>query len=159
MEWQVFSAVAVMQKFRSNNNSRKFHSALTSTFLRYLFIGGVLYLVDFSVVLTLVHQLKVHPALAQFIGRSIGAGLGFFLHQRITFSIRGINAERHHSVRSRGVGYIALTVFAVAVSPGVLMVYMSIFDGYLPVAKVLTDGSMIVLTFIAMKNLFRSAKP
>ncbi len=159
MEWQVVTSIATMYKLLSRNNSRIFVSALNSTFLRFVLTGGLLFLVDFSVVLALVLQLNLHPALAQFIGRSCGSVLGYFLHQWFTFPISEVNTERPLSAGWRRTGYIALTVVAITISPAVLMAFLTIFNGWLALAKVFTDGAMIVLTFFAMKTLFQSSKP
>ena len=152
-------ALTTVYKLLFHNNLRDIFSLLNSTFSRFLLIGGLLFLVDFSIVLTLVLQMNLHPALAQLIGRSCGAVFGYFLHQWFTFPISEVNTDRRFSSGWGRTGYIAITVVSITVSPAVLMFFLSIFSGWLAVAKVLTDSSMIVLTFLAMKNLFHSSKP
>jgi putative flippase GtrA len=119
-------------------------------------IGGLLFMLDFCIVLGLVFQFNLHPFLAQFIARSFGAVVGYFLHQRFTFPIREVSTDRRLSSGLRGTTYIALTVVMITVSPAFLMFFLSVFDSWLVLAKVLTDGFTITLTFFAMKNLFRS---
>lgn len=126
-----------------------------SSFLRYLAVGGSLFLIDFAAFLALVRGCGLDLRLAQAVSRSAGAGVGFFAHRHLSFRATGDRATFHWFGQS--VGYTAAAVVLnVAVSPFVVWVTFRMSGGRLILAKLVSDALMAVLSYILLRIVFRT---
>ena len=127
--------------------------AMNVRVLRYLIVGGLLFLIDLGVVYTLVIGMDMGPGIAQLFGRTTGAVTGFFLHRNFTF--RSPTDEYRIGAVGQGSGYILLGIATIMISPFILLVMLDIFSQQLVVAKVFTEVVIVAGNFIAMRLVFR----
>lgn len=122
--------------------------------VRYLVVGASLFVIGFAVTLSLA-ALGVDVRLAEGVSRVAGATLGFFGHKHVTFPL-----ERHQqalSTTSQGVSYLVVAVVNVLVAPWVLWTAHRLL-GWLPLAKVVSDGIMVLETFFLLRLVFSDKK-
>ena len=121
--------------------------------LRYLAVGGLLFLIDLGVVYTLVVGLGIGPGVAQLFGRTTGAVTGFFLHRNFTF--RSPTGEYQVGLFGQGSGYILLGIATILISPFVLLAMLAVFDQQLVIAKVFTEVVIVAGNYLVMRLMFR----
>ena len=122
--------------------------------MRYLVIGGMLFLVDLSVFL-LLKRLGLPTSLAQLSSRSVGALLGFVAHKRITFR----NVDNRSSVLAlQGGGYLLATLLTILISPFVVSGIEILIPRQLVVVKIVSEILMVIASYLAMRIVFRSPR-
>lgn len=121
-------------------------------FLRYLLVGGGLFVLDFAVFVALHLGLGLRVGWSQAVSRTVGAAAGFVGHRAISFPAE----QRTHSMTQQGAGYLALTIVNMVISPLLVEGLQSVLGGRGLAAKLITDVIMVLETYVLLKYLFRS---
>ena len=121
--------------------------------VRYLAVGGLLFLVDLTIVVVLVSWAGLHPAAAQLVGRASGATLGFLLHRSITFQGRGDSMR--FGIASQGAGYTLVAIVMFVLSPFVLLAALRVTGGHLIAAKILAEVVLVAMTYVCLRFVFQ----
>jgi len=125
--------------------------------VRYLLVGGGLFVLDTAVFLTLVRLFGWDLRLAQLVSRTVGAATGFVGHRGFTFRQPG--KDHAHSVAAQGTGYVAVTLFNIAFSPFVVQFAAWAVPGTLPfslvLAKIAAECVIVVESFLLLNVVFR----
>lgn len=124
------------------------------TFVRYLGVGGGSFLVDFACFITLVRLAGFTPELAQVFSRTAGAASGFLGHKYFSFANSDPEAARKRSSTFQVIGYLAVTVFGIVVSPFVIQLMLYLDGDRLLIGKLCTEVVMMCINFVAMRALF-----
>ncbi len=123
-------------------------------FLRYVTVGGGIFLVDLCCFLLLVKQVRISPEIAQACSRTVGAAVGFFGHKYFSFVQPEATGSNGRSSTIQLVGYVCITVAGIVVSPFVIWFMLRIVQPHLVFAKILTEAVMVFINFALMKALF-----
>ncbi|NBD38747.1 MAG: hypothetical protein GVY10_09275 [Verrucomicrobia bacterium] len=126
--------------------------ARDSRVLRYVAVGGFLFLIDLGVVYTLVVGFGINPGLGQLFGRTTGALTGFFLHRNFTF--RSPTGRYRVGMAGQGGGYILLGITTILVSPFILLAMLTITNQRLVIAKFLTEVVIVVGNYLVLRLVF-----
>jgi putative flippase GtrA len=127
------------------------------TFVRYLGVGGVSFVVDFACFIALVRVYRLDPAIAQVFSRTAGAASGFVGHKYFSFAQGDPGAARRRSSTFHIVGYLLVTLFGIVVSPFVIQLILYLDGHRLLIAKLCTEVVMVCINFVAMRTLFSHA--
>lgn len=119
---------------------------------RYLITGIVLFLIDLSVFFT-CNKFGISITFSQVIARSVGATVGFGAHKY--FSFKNYDTS---SIAIQGTGYVALTIFNIFASSGVVVGLNYALAQHLLVIKILAEIIMITETYLVLQMLFRNTK-
>lgn len=131
--------------------------APSGTFLRYLAVGGTLFVIDFALFLVLVRGAGVDLRAAQAISRSAGAAVGFFGHRYLSFRASGDRAAFHWV--GQGVGYaVAAAILNVVVSPFVVWAMFVVLADRLVLAKLASDAVMALVSYVLLRAVFRTRR-
>ncbi len=124
--------------------------------IRYVFTGGVLFLIDFAIFKTLTTLGKMDIRIAQMISRSTGALVGFFGQKFFVFKNKD---SRLFTLSVQGVLYIALTVLNIFLS-GFLVYWLknALPDWHIFFVKVINECIMVTETYIVLNLIFRKWK-
>jgi putative flippase GtrA len=120
--------------------------------VRYVLVGGFLFLVDVSVFLALVKGAGVGLGLAQVVSRTAGAATGFLLHRAWTFAGDG---EHRLSLPFQGSGFVALNLVNIAISPLVVTGVDHLFHFPLLVTKIVSEALIVGESFVMLRWIFR----
>jgi putative flippase GtrA len=123
--------------------------------LRYLAVGGSLFVLSASVLYVLSRGLGLDLRVAEGLSRATGAAVGFFAHRYLTFL--GARGQEARPVSMQGLSYVAVTVSGLVISPWLLWGLYQALSPHLLVAKVLCDGIMLIQTFILLRLVFASS--
>jgi putative flippase GtrA len=131
-----------------------------ASFLRYLIIGGAIFVLDFMVWITCVRIFGWDVRPSQVLSRSVGALAGFFGHKYFSFGTQ--DQEQVASLVTQGSGYTLVTIINIIISP--LVVYEAIkllqgLPGALIAGKLLAEVIMVVWTYILLRFLFVRGRP
>lgn len=121
--------------------------------IRYLSVGGLLFLIDLGVVYALVVGSGMNPGIAQLFGRTTGALTGFFLHRSFTY--RSSSGHFRIGMAGQGGGYLLLGVSTIMISPFILLAFLELLGNRLVLAKVFTEIVIVAGNYLAMGLLFR----
>jgi putative flippase GtrA len=124
---------------------------MSTPFLRYLVVGGASFAVDLTVFLLMVRHFGVSPQTSQIVSRTAGALFGFGGHKYFSFANHGRVAR--HSTRAQAMGYVAIAVGGILLSPIVLSGMLAI-TSVLSMAKVLNEIVMVCINFVVLRALF-----
>ena len=120
---------------------------------RYLVTGATLFVIDLCTFLLLVKIGGVPPAPAQLVSRATGALTGFFAHRHFTF--RDSLRDPRYEVASQGSGYLIVATVMFLISPFVLSFFLTLTQGRLVVAKLITEPILVIMTFVCLRYVFR----
>lgn len=110
------------------------------TFLRYLIIAGLAYVIDLGGYYVLI-RLNVSPVIANIIVKVIAAICGFYLHRRYTYQIKSSAEVVAHAKK-----YFGLTLAYTPASS--VMLFLIMFAIPNPIyAKALSDILLFLITF------------
>ena len=133
----------------------KAHRGIAFMFAKDLTIGGLSFLVDFSVFLILINFLDYGPKLAQGSSRTAGALFGLLGHKYFSFARTGNNTSiKPLTIHEIG-GYVGIAVAGILLSPFLLDLILLVFPGKIVISKFIVEAIMLCLNFFAMKFVFR----
>lgn len=125
---------------------------LRNSKLRYLMVGGMLFLLDFAVTRLLYVQLHQPLEIAQWVGRLTGAAVGHWAHRLFTFQSTTAPLQKTH-IRF----WLVATVLWL-VSPYVLKEMVTFFPASFLMAKLLTECILVCASYTLLRFfVFRSA--
>lgn len=127
---------------------------LARMFTRYIGVGGAAFLVDLCVFLFSVRSFGLDPKVAQVISRTVGALVSLGGHRYFSFAQRHDSGKIQHLSRLEVVAFTGLTIFGIFFSPFLLQFIISHITGNLIPAKILNEGVMMCINFIAMRAIF-----
>ncbi|MFT0171989.1 GtrA family protein [Paraburkholderia mimosarum] len=127
---------------------------LARMFTRYVGVGGAAFLVDLCVFLLLVRGFGLDPRLSQAISRTVGAAVSLGGHRYFSFAQRHDSGKVRHLSGMEAIAFTALTIFGIVFSPFLLQFIISHATNNLVFAKVLNEGIMMCINFIAMRAIF-----
>lgn len=116
--------------------------------LRYLLVGGALFLLDYAVTSFLYLAMEQSLYVAQWAGRLSGAAAGYGLHRAYTFQ-----SSRNHNNAVLRYGFIS--VFLWFVSPLLLDHVLSGLPDVpmkFLVSKVLTEAVLVCISYMLLRN-------
>lgn len=123
--------------------------------VRYLFIGGVLFLLDLAAFLALKH-LGIGTVPAQVVSRTVGAAAGFAGHKLVSFRNR---EQGGRALAAQGTSYAVLTVVNILISPLVVVGFEHLLGwAGLPVVKVAAEVVMVTETYLVLRWVFRGRR-
>ncbi len=137
---------------------------LRRSLLRYLTVGGLLWIVDTTVFITLHQGLGIDVRIAQVVSRTVGAVCGFFGHKYVSFRIlKGERKNnRYWSIAGQGIGYTIVTVLNILVSPFVVQFAIwlvgGIDTGSLVISKLLAEIVLVSETYFLLRVIFISSE-
>ncbi len=112
---------------------------------RYLLVGLLLFFLDYAVTRVIYAEMQQSLEVAQWTGRLIGAGVGYWLHGAYTFADAG---QRVRTVRTR---YMLVAAGLWFVSPLLLRVAMAATPASLLLAKVFTEGVLVGASYLLLR--------
>lgn len=128
---------------------------LRSPALRYIIVGGVLFLLDLAIFLFVHSVLLQTTEFSQVISRTVGATVGFAGHKWFTFR-NGDSSGR--ALIGQSSGYVFVTIFNIFFSAWLV----AILDQVLPLCivgvKMVSEVILVVETYILLRLLFPSSK-
>jgi len=125
---------------------------LRNSTLRYLLVGGTLFLLDFAVTRLLYIQLHQPLELSQWVGRLTGAAVGYWAHRLFTFQ------SSTDPVRKTHLRFWLVAAFLWSISPVVLREMLAFFPASFLVAKVLTEALLVGASYTLLRFVvFRPA--
>ena len=129
---------------------------LSSEGLRFLFSGGVLFILDFTAFVIFRKVFGIEVVYSEFLARLFGASMGFLLHKFFTFANpRGSSAM---STRVQGAGYFIIMGVNLVLSPFLVSWLVFMMHPYELLAKGLGSALIACETFIVFRFLFRGSK-
>lgn len=128
--------------------------------IRYLFTGGVLFLIDLAVFKTLRHLLGMQTLYAQWISRTVGASIGFIAQKVFVFQNKD---NRAISLSFQGLAYLTLTVVNIFLSGWLLFGIEQLSLKILKTApdlliKVPNEVIMVMWTYLVTSQIFKQRK-
>lgn len=127
---------------------------LARMFTRYIGVGGTAFLVDLCVFLLLVRGFRLDARVAQALSRTVGATVSLGGHRYFSFAQRHDSGKIRHLSGMEAVAFTALTIFGILFSPFLLQFIISHVTNNLVFAKILNEGVMMCINFIAMRAIF-----
>ena len=118
---------------------------LRNSKLRYLMVGGTLFLLDFAVTRLLYVQLHQPLELAQWVGRLTGAATGYWAHRLFTFKSTTDPLQNTH------VRFWLVATFLWAISPFVLREMVAFFPASFLLAKVFTECLLVGASYTLLR--------
>ncbi|MET0067255.1 MAG: GtrA family protein [Candidatus Thiodiazotropha sp.] len=115
--------------------------------MRYLLVGGIAWLVDFSLFTLAYTSLGI--VLAQTLARIAGALVGFAGHKLVVFRDRSAQAA---SVRNQALQYALLWLFSYLASLVLLYLFIDSAGLHPVIAKLLTETVILGFNFATMRR-------
>ena len=131
--------------------ARSWRKLIDGSAIRYLMVGGTLFLVDLATFLCL-KKIGTTTLIAQAISRTVGATLGFLGHKVISFRSRDYKTQL---VAAQGAGYTISTVLNILISPILVAGLEYAVPGRLILVKVLAEIVMVIETYFVLRWIFR----
>jgi len=121
--------------------------------LRYLLVGGLLFVLDFAVTRTLYVELRQPLELAQWAGRLTGAGVGYWVHRYVTFQATG-----------QLIGKVRLRYWLVAaglwfISPLLLRGATTAIPNNLFLAKIAIECVLVSVSYLLLRHFVFQSTP
>lgn len=113
--------------------------------LRFLAVGGGLFVLDFSVFTGLISA-AVSVPLAQIVSVTVRTLAGFVVHKWVTF--RGDTADDASTTGRQGLAYLVQAAANAPVSVVVVWGCVGLLDGWAPGGKVLAELVMLVEVYL-----------
>ena len=128
---------------------------LSWQFIRYLLVGGTLFLIDLSVFLVLVQFCELDIRIAQGVSRTTGAIVGFFAHKYITFEATSNNSVI--SVKNQGLIYTLATIsINILFSPFIVWSIVQLLPGRLVLSKIISEILLVLLIYLILRTIFKT---
>jgi putative flippase GtrA len=118
--------------------------SLIAQLVRYVLVGGIVYLCDLAVFALLLAAAPDAHLMANLAGRVAGAALGFVLHRQFTFSW----AQRDGRVR-QALAYVSVLVANIAASTFLLWLAVDQVGIDSLAARIMVDAVVIAAAFVA----------
>jgi putative flippase GtrA len=118
--------------------------------VRYILVGGAAFLLNLGVFLVLVDVLGLDIRVAEVISRGLGGVATFFGHRHLTFT-----GNHRLPVAMQGLGYLALNLVNLAISPWVVYGSVALLGG-LVVSKIVAEAIMTAESYLLTGLLFRA---
>lgn len=109
-------------------------------------MGGILFLIDYTVTRFIYIELEQSLLLAQWCGRFVGAAAGFGLHRNYSFNA-GVSSGKAAYLR-----YWLITLALWVVSPGVLTLLVSLLPNSFLAAKVVTECILACVSYSLLRH-------
>ena len=120
---------------------------------RYGLVGACVFTTDLAIYWLVLQAAPPAYLAANAAGKLAGAGLGFVLHRRFSFSWR----QKDRGSRQL-VSYLCLFAANLALSSALLALLVGRFDVHKLVAKVLVDAVVIATSFVVSRHwVYRAA--
>lgn len=130
----------------------KMNKQVVREFYKYLFSGGLAFLLNYGTFLFLYRSLSVHYLWAAGLGEASGILLAYYLSVKIVFKHRQVDNKKVELIIFTAVGLVGIVINEVAMY---LMVDKLVLKA--EVAKLLTTGLVLLWNFTVRKYLlFRS---
>lgn len=142
------------------NIKRTINTLLSKIFsfkiIRYIFNGGILFIIDFSIFYSLTKFLGFDIRISQMISRTSAAIIGFFTHKFFVFKHM---EKKLLTLSYQGIAYIALIILNIFLSAGLVYFFIKIIHiDNLLIAKILNETIMVIETFIMLNIIFHKKK-
>ncbi|MEJ2403406.1 MAG: GtrA family protein [Candidatus Thiodiazotropha sp.] len=131
------------QYFRKTYSSQ----AISHQLIRYLIVGGVAWLVDFTLFALTYATLGIFSA--QTLARIAGALVGFAGHKRVVFQNRSTLTK---STRNQAIQYALLWLFSYLASLTLLYLLVHPASQHPVIAKLITETLILGFNFTAMRR-------
>lgn len=123
-------------------------------FIRYLFVGGAAFAVDYSAMIFCASVLRVYYLAAASIGFCLGLATNYFISIRWVFGSRSLTSKRAEFAVFAAIGLIGL-----ALNDGVIFAGREYLGIDYRISKLFATGVTLVFNFAARKLLlFRRKK-
>ena len=122
--------------------------------LRYIGVGGTLFVIDFFIWISCVELFDWDPRTAQAPARTTGAAIGFLAHKYVSFRSQGHSAWQ---ISSEGTAYVAVSILNIVLSPFVVYAFLELTPEVLLkplIAKVAAEIIVVAWTYILLKKVF-----
>lgn len=119
--------------------------------VRYLMVGGCLFVIDLGVFMCLT-ELGVAIPVAQIVARATGGLVGFVGHKYVTFR----SSEQTSRGPAQMVLYAVLFAANLTLSAFVISGAIALCMGFRVPGKVLGESVMVCMTFLGNRFIFRS---
>ncbi|MBS1169654.1 MAG: polysaccharide synthesis protein GtrA [Burkholderiaceae bacterium] len=122
-----------------------------SEFLRYLIVGGLAFIADFSTLVFLTEKAGLHYLLSATIGFFIGTTLNYLLSTHWVFSVRSVSNRRKEFTL-----FAAIGVAGVALNAGIIAFQVELIGIPYSLAKLVATSMILFFNFGARKWLLFS---
>ena len=112
---------------------------------RYLLVGALLFVLDYAVTRVIYVEMQQSLMVAQWTGRLVGAGVGYWLHGVYTFAVVG---QRTSTARLR---YWLVAAMLWLISPLLLKAAMTAAPDSLLLGKVVTEGVLVGASYLLLR--------
>ena len=118
-------------------------------FLRYVFVGGVATIADWSTVFMMTEALDISPYVSAIFGFFAGLIFNYFLSKLLVFK------ENHARVSHLGefVAYGIIGIIGLAITEGIMVLTTNTFGWHYMVGKVISTLVVLVWNYLARKKL------
>jgi putative flippase GtrA len=129
-------------------------------FFRYLIVGGLAFIVDYSLLNFFTDSVGIHYLISQIIGYTAGLFLNYYLSVRWVFSTRNIEKQHHEFLIFAFIGLIGLGINTFVLWVFKEHLFMLFFnnvpDHHQRYSKLFATALVFAWNFIARKiTLFR----
>lgn len=112
---------------------------------RYLMVGVLLFVIDYAVTRIIYVEMQQSLVVAQWAGRLIGAGVGYWLHGAYTFAVAN---QRVSAARIR---YCVVAAGLWLISPLLLKMAMIAAPASLLLGKIFTEGILVGASYLLLR--------
>ena len=112
---------------------------------RYLLVGALLFVLDYAVTRVIYVEMQQSLMVAQWTGRLIGAGVGYWLHRAYTFAVVG---QQTSTARVR---YWLVAAMLWLISPLLLKAAMAAAPDSPLLGKVVTEGVLVGASYLLLR--------
>ena len=121
------------------------------TFVRYVAVQLVAYVIDLGVFIALFHAGVAGPIVANVVAKIAAGAFAFAAHRGFTFGVAGM-----HRIGREALAYGALLALNVPVASGLLALLLLAIENA-TLAKIVSDVICVGLTFVLTKHgVFRA---
>lgn len=124
---------------------------MTKEFYKYLIVGGLAFLADFSIYTTLVNFGNVNYLIANLIAYSIGFVIVFYLNTSWVFEFRKYKGKKRELII-----FILIALTALGISELVLLLSVGYLDVEQHLGKIFSQVVVVVFNFILRKKILFS---
>ena len=126
---------------------------LNREYIKFLVIGLSAFLIDFSILNTLVYvfgfrtQLFNFVLVANVVSTVTAVLFGFYFHKHWTF-----NSKSYKKIKNELFLFVGLQLFNIVVYNSVVFnIFVNVFEVPIPISKILVAGMQMVTSYIVMK--------
>ena len=124
------------------------YEKLARQFFNYLIVGGIAFIIDFSVLYTLTEFAKVHYALSATAGFMAGLVFNYILCISVIFDYRSLKNKAHEFMIFSTIGLLGLLI-----NNALIVFFTEIFDFHYLISKITTAGSVLMINFTLRRNM------